>query len=275
MIGSETPQPGWWRANDGRWYPPESLPAGWFIDAATATPRIPPLPPVPPRSKLAAPSPREPLLTRTPTFALDSAPKKALPTRAWRRYLGWPLWAKISAPIAVLALAGCMPDSSSGNGEAKVDTNGSSVTVISTTTVPAATTATSTTTRATTSSPTTATTTTRPPTTTTTTRPPTTTAAPQPPPPPPATATCTASMSNASPRRGAVVTVSVASSLPNSPIAIVAHYKTKDSYFSGVTGANGAGSVSFDTGGPTIGYTVVVNVTVGAITRCSTSFTPI
>ena len=139
------------------------------------------------------------------------------------------------------------------------------------------TTTTSATTRTTTTTSTTTSTTTRPTTTTApTTRATTTTAAPLPPPthaPVPA-ATCTASMANASPVQGASVTVNVQSSLPNASIVLVAHYKTTDSTYSGATGPNGSGSVSFQTGRPTIGYEVVVNVTVGANARCSTSFTP-
>src|SRR5688572_19995739 len=87
MEGNKAPQPGWWRASDGLWYPPETLPAGWFIDvdgvAKQGQPVAPPLPmtsSVPPRS--------EPLPLRTPTYTAPGDPSPSLPSRAWHRYTG-------------------------------------------------------------------------------------------------------------------------------------------------------------------------------------------
>src|SRR4051794_2981274 len=67
MPGSETPQSGWWRASDGLWYPPESLPSGWFIDldgvAKPVSIGVPTAPP--PFGQMPL---RDPLPARTPTY---------------------------------------------------------------------------------------------------------------------------------------------------------------------------------------------------------------
>src|SRR4030095_9573023 len=51
-------------------------------------------------------------------------------------YLAWPLWAKISAPIAVLALLGSATSAIGGRDDTRIDAGASSVTVGTTTTVP-------------------------------------------------------------------------------------------------------------------------------------------
>jgi hypothetical protein len=103
MAESETPKPGWWRADDGNWYPPDSLPPGWVVDPTTGVPRR--LTATSPRSTPpAATPPREPLPTRTPTFTTDTVASRSLAARAWERVVGWPRSAKIVAPIAALAI---------------------------------------------------------------------------------------------------------------------------------------------------------------------------
>jgi hypothetical protein len=54
----------------------------------------------------------------------------------------------------------------------------------------------------------------------------------------------------------------------------VAHYKSKDTDLGATTsGADGVGHLTFNIGGATVGYTVVVDVTIGGQST-STSFTP-
>lgn len=61
--------------------------------------------------------------------------------------------------------------------------------------------------------------------------------------------------------------------LPNSSVTVVAHYKTTDHAFTATTDGGGHASITFSIGGPTPGYTVNVDVTVGAA-HGSTGFTP-
>jgi hypothetical protein len=93
-------------------------------------------------------------------------------------------------------------------------------------------------------------------------------------PPPAVAASCTASMSNSTPGDGGTETLSVTSNVPNAAVSLVVHYKTKNTSYSGTTDSSGAGSVTFGIGRPTIGYTVIVDVTVGQRASCSTAFTP-
>ena len=37
-MSEQSQGPGWWQASDGRWYPPESAPAGWTQPGQTAQP---------------------------------------------------------------------------------------------------------------------------------------------------------------------------------------------------------------------------------------------
>lgn len=101
--------------------------------------------------------------------------------------------------------------------------------------------------------------------------PPTQTARPAPPRPP--AATCSASVKFPTPGDGGDQTVYISSTVPNSPVTIVAHYKTTDHTFTAATDGGGSASVTFSIGRPTIGYQVNVDVTVGNA-HCSTSFTP-
>jgi hypothetical protein len=93
--------------------------------------------------------------------------------------------------------------------------------------------------------------------------------------PPPATAaSCSASMSNPTPGDGGSETLYVRSNVPNATVSLVVHYKTKNTSYSGATDPSGAGSVTFGIGRPTVGYTVIVDITVGQQAACSTAFTP-
>jgi hypothetical protein len=93
-------------------------------------------------------------------------------------------------------------------------------------------------------------------------------------PPPALAASCSASISNPTPGDGGSETLYVTSNVPNTSVRLVIHYKTKNSSYSGATDPSGAGSVTFGIGRPTIGYTVIVDVTVGQQASCSTAFTP-
>jgi len=85
--------------------------------------------------------------------------------------------------------------------------------------------------------------------------------------------TCTASVSDPTPAGGGSETISITSNQPNAAISVTAHYATVDHTFTGTTDTTGSGSVTFSIGHPTSGFTVDVDVTVGAAS-CSTSFTP-
>lgn len=95
------------------------------------------------------------------------------------------------------------------------------------------------------------------------------------PPPPVASHSCSASMSNPSPGDSGYDTVNITSNVPNAPVTITKHYKTTTSTDSGETDANGAASIPFNIGHPTVGYTVEVDVSINSgEATCSTSFTP-
>jgi hypothetical protein len=101
--------------------------------------------------------------------------------------------------------------------------------------------------------------------------------APLPPPTPPVVpvgpASCSVSMSNPSPPAKGDETANITSSVPSTAVSVTAHYRTTTSSFGGVTDGSGNAAVTFSIGSPTVGYTVGVNVSVGAAS-CSTSFTP-
>jgi hypothetical protein len=75
-MSDRAPRPGWWRANDGRWYPPERHPD--FVP-----PRPPPLPPQRPARRPVGP----PGTGRTPLF---SPPQPTGPQRSGQRRTGQP-----------------------------------------------------------------------------------------------------------------------------------------------------------------------------------------
>ena len=92
---------------------------------------------------------------------------------------------------------------------------------------------------------------------------------------------CVARMSDPNPGLGGSDTVIVDSHFANLPVKVVAHYKSKDSEFSGNLDANKHAEITFSIGQPTAGHTVSVDVTVGdpvatppAGEKCQASFTP-
>ena len=80
-------------------------------------------------------------------------------------------------------------------------------------------------------------------------------------------------MSNPTPGLGGSDTAIVSSNVPNTPVSLVAHFKTTSTPHSGATDGAGNAQITFGIGHPTAGFTVVVDVTIGSAT-CSTSFTP-
>ena len=81
-------------------------------------------------------------------------------------------------------------------------------------------------------------------------------------------------MSNPTPGDGGSEILYVTSNVPNAPVTVVVHYKTKNTSYSGTTDPSGAGSVTFGIGRPTVGYMVTVDITIGQQASCSTAFTP-
>jgi len=80
-------------------------------------------------------------------------------------------------------------------------------------------------------------------------------------------------MDDTSPGDGGDVTVNITSNVPSASGTINVEYKTTTHPYSFQTDGSGSASVTFDIGHPTVGYTVVVQVTIGSAS-CSTSFTP-
>ena len=92
---------------------------------------------------------------------------------------------------------------------------------------------------------------------------------------------CVARMSDPNPGLGGSNTVIVDSHFASQPVKVVAHYKSKDSEYSGNLDANKHAEITFSIGQPTAGHTVPVDVTVGdpaatppAGETCQASFTP-
>jgi hypothetical protein len=81
-------------------------------------------------------------------------------------------------------------------------------------------------------------------------------------------------VSNPSPTTNDTIEVLVSSSLANTSVSATAHYKTTTTTNTGGTDGSGRASIPFRISHATSGYTVVVDVTVGAAT-CRTSFTPL
>jgi hypothetical protein len=94
-------------------------------------------------------------------------------------------------------------------------------------------------------------------------------------PPPPAGASCTVSMSNASPPQYSSETANIHSTLANSTVVLTKHYKTTTSVNNGSTNGSGNAAITFNISGASVGYTVKVSVSVGnGAASCSSSFTP-
>jgi hypothetical protein len=92
---------------------------------------------------------------------------------------------------------------------------------------------------------------------------------------------CVARMSDPNPGQGGSETVIVDSHFAGQPVVVTAHYKSKDSTFSGNVDASKHEEVTFSIGQPTAGYPVTVDVVVGdpnatppSGEKCQTSFTP-
>lgn len=92
-------------------------------------------------------------------------------------------------------------------------------------------------------------------------------------PPPPAAQSCSVTLSNYSPPDYSYVTAYIQSNVPDSPVSLSKAYRTTTSYDSGTTDSSGNASITFYDSGATIGYRVVVTVTVRSAS-CQTSFTP-
>jgi hypothetical protein len=91
--------------------------------------------------------------------------------------------------------------------------------------------------------------------------------------PSPVIASCSVSLSEASPSDGAEETATIQSNVPNSSVTLSKAYKTTTSYDSGETNSSGSATIQFDISDASAGYRVVVTATVGAAS-CQTSFTP-
>jgi hypothetical protein len=98
-------------------------------------------------------------------------------------------------------------------------------------------------------------------------------ATPPPPTPGPGAPSCAVTMSSANPAQNSVETANITSSVPNTAVSVVAHYKTTTSSYGGTTDGAGSASVSFPIGSATVARPVPVDVTIGAAS-CTTSFTP-
>ena len=84
---------------------------------------------------------------------------------------------------------------------------------------------------------------------------------------------CTATISNPRPTRGATVTVSIMSNQPNAPVQLVIDYRTTTMNQSATTDSTGSANVAVSIGAATVGYAVDVAIAIGTA-RCSTTFTP-
>jgi hypothetical protein len=91
--------------------------------------------------------------------------------------------------------------------------------------------------------------------------------------PPAAGAECSVTLSSSSPADYTNETATIQSNVPNTSVTLAKAYKTTTSYDYGMTDSNGNVTISFDISGASVGYAVMVTVTVGAAT-CYTSFTP-
>jgi hypothetical protein len=88
---------------------------------------------------------------------------------------------------------------------------------------------------------------------------------------------CVARMSDANPGQGGTETVIIDSHVASQPVKVTAHYKSTDSTYSGSLDSDKHAEVEFSIGKPTVGYTVVVEVTAGSEStseKCQSSFTP-
>jgi hypothetical protein len=89
--------------------------------------------------------------------------------------------------------------------------------------------------------------------------------------------TCSASMTDARPTQYSTTTVVVRTGVSGTSVAAAAHYKSTTTTHTSTADGSGAARVPFKISRATLGYQVLVNVTVkagGARATCLTSFTP-
>ena len=98
-------------------------------------------------------------------------------------------------------------------------------------------------------------------------------APPPSPSPAPGAASCSVSLSNGSPADYSDETATIQSNVLDAAVTLAKAYKTTTSYDYGNTNASGAASIVFDISGASVGYTVVVTVSVCGAT-CRTTITP-
>jgi hypothetical protein len=88
---------------------------------------------------------------------------------------------------------------------------------------------------------------------------------------------CVARMSLPNPGQGGSETAIIDSHFASAAAVLTAHYKSKDSTYSGTVDGRRHAQIDFSIGQPTAGYPVAVDVTVGSGAQkesCQTSFTP-
>jgi hypothetical protein len=88
---------------------------------------------------------------------------------------------------------------------------------------------------------------------------------------------CQAAVSNSRPKDNTTVTVVVRTKVAAASVTTTAKYKTTKTTHTGKTASTGNASIPYRIGRATIGYKVVVSVSVkarGLTKTCSTSFTP-
>ena len=97
--------------------------------------------------------------------------------------------------------------------------------------------------------------------------------APAPSPTPGFLASCSVTLSNSSPAQGTEETATITSNAINAPVTLAKAYETTTTYDTATTDLNGNATISFNVSDATVGFVVVVTVTVEGAT-CRTSFTP-
>ncbi len=90
----------------------------------------------------------------------------------------------------------------------------------------------------------------------------------------PSSPSCSVSMSPPNPAQYTNVTANVQSNVGNAAVTVTTVYRTSTSMHPGTTSASGTASIPIDILDATVGYVVVVKVSVGGAT-CSSSFIPV
>ena len=86
--------------------------------------------------------------------------------------------------------------------------------------------------------------------------------------------TCVASVSSARPVQYSTVEVYVRVGRANVPVVAMAHYKSTDTEQDGASDSTGRTTLAFRISRASVGYPVVVDVSVRGGPSCQTSFTP-